>query len=97
MSTTPDHNTQFGQKIGVDDVSPPKAARGPQADEQGEVDTDPNTRTRVRFSIPVKAPPPEEASFASEAGVRDDAGPAEMATIPEAPSVWDAREEGDDG
>ncbi len=92
MTNTPTHNTQFGQKIGVDDVSPPKVASGRRADESRIVE-DPNQNGRVRFTgAPAQAPPPEEASAASQAGVRNDAGPQDLADIPEKPSAWEAKE-----
>ena len=95
MSNTPTHNIQFGQTIGVDDVSPPEVAHGRRPDEARVVD-DPNQKTRVRFTGSLqRAPPPEEASSASQAGARDDAGPEDFADIPEGPSAWDARESED--
>jgi hypothetical protein len=92
MTDSPRYNQQFGQTIGVDDVSPPKVAHGRRRPGETRVVDDPNQPGAVRFVVPLdKPPPPEQASWAAEAGVRDDAGPSNAADIPEAPSVWEAR------
>jgi hypothetical protein len=91
MPEEPRSNVQFGQKIGMDDTSPPKVAHGARAAESRMVE-DPYTGERARFVQPLKRrPPPEEASHASEYGEPEPGPPQGDVGLPEAaPSVWDA-------
>ncbi len=91
MPETPSQNTQFGQKIGVDDTGEPEVAHGARA-EQSEMVDDGHGGKKARSLTPMqKRPPAEEASWASEYTKPEKGPPRSDAALPdEAPSVWDA-------
>jgi hypothetical protein len=91
MPDTPNQNTQFGQKIGVNDTGEPQIDHGTRADQSEMVD-DGHGGLKARNVHPMrKRPPAEEASWASEYTKPEDGPPSSDAALPdEAPSVWDA-------
>ena len=96
VAENPKRNTQFGQEIGVDDLSPPEVAHGRRASESELVD-DGHGGVRARFTRPMDhRPPAQEASWASEF-TEPEAGPpdADAALPKEGPSVWDASKGGE--
>jgi len=84
-------NTQFGQKIGVDDTGEPQVAHGSRASQSEMVDNG-HGGLKARYVHPMeKRPPAEEASWASEYLEPEKGPPSSDAALPdEAPSVWDA-------
>ncbi len=96
MPDTPSQNTQFGQKIGVNDTAEPQVATGPRA-QQSEMVDDGHGGLKARNIHPMqKRPPAEEASWASEYTDVNEGPPQSGEALPdEAPSVWDASEKGE--
>ena len=95
MPEGPRYNEQFGQKIGIDDTSPPKVGHGRRRD--SEMIPDPLQGEKASFTFPLdERPPPQEASEASEYGERPSGPPEADVRLPiEEESVWDARPDDD--
>jgi hypothetical protein len=95
MPEEPRRNQQFGQKIGVDDTSPPQVGHGRRHD--SEMVDDPDQGQKARFVLPLaERPPPQEASEASEYGERPEGPPQGEVGLPlDEESVWDARPDED--
>lgn len=99
LASGPRRNVQFGQEIGVDDVSPPKVDHGQRVAEESRTVDDAVIGQHVRFVQPLdRRPPPQEASHASEYGEPEPGPPEGDVGLPqERPSVWDAsKDEGED-
>jgi hypothetical protein len=96
LASGPRRNVQFGQKIGVDDTSPPEVAHGQRVAEESRTVDDPLQGERVRFVRPLDHQPPAQEVTRAAGPDTADVGPQDVG-LPEAgPSVWDAsKEEGE--
>ena len=99
LASGPRRNVQFGERIGVDDTSPPQVAHGQRVAEDSRTADDSYQGQHVRFVQPLKqAPPPEEVTRAIEPDLSEAGSPPQDVGLPEeGPSVWDAsKDEGED-